>query len=44
MQWPAFVLFTLLDGVIIAVLPPALIEEPNIIVGILVAARSAISC
>ena len=37
MQWPAFVLFTLLDGVVIAELPPAVIKEPNLIVGVLAA-------
>ncbi len=37
MQWPAFVLFTLLDGVVIAALPPAVIEESNLIVGVLAA-------
>jgi hypothetical protein len=34
LQWPAFVLFTLLDGVVIAELPPAVIKEPNLIVGV----------
>jgi hypothetical protein len=37
LQWPAFVLFTLLDGIVISELPPALIEEPNLIVGVLAA-------
>jgi hypothetical protein len=37
MQWPAFVFFTLLDGVVIAELPPAVIKEPNLIVGVLAA-------
>ena len=37
MQWPAFVLFTLLDGVVISELPPAVIKEPNLIVGVLAA-------
>ena len=37
LQWPAFVLFTLLDGIVISALPPALIEEPNLIVGVLAA-------
>lgn len=37
MQWPAFVLFTLLDGVVIWLLPPSVIEEPNLIVGVLAA-------
>ena len=37
LQWPAFVLFTLLDAVVIAELPPAVIEEPNLIVGVLAA-------
>lgn len=37
MQWPAFVLFTLLDGVVISELPPSVIKEPNLIVGVLAA-------
>ena len=37
MQWPAFVLFTLLDAVVIAELPPSVIKEPNLIVGVLAA-------
>lgn len=37
LQWPAFVLFTLLDGIVIAELPPAVIKDPNLIVGILAA-------
>lgn len=37
LQWPAFVLFTLLDAVVISELPPSLIKEPNLIVGVLVA-------
>ena len=37
LQWPAFVLFTLLDAVVIAELPPAVIKEPNLIVGVLAA-------
>ena len=37
MQWPAFVLFTLLDAVVIAELPPSVIKEPNLIVGLLAA-------
>ncbi len=37
LQWPAFVLFTLLDAVVIAELPPSLVKEPNLIVGMLVA-------
>jgi len=37
LQWPAFVLFTLLDGIVIAELPPSVIEEPNLIVGVLAA-------
>ena len=37
LQWPAFVLFTLLDAVVINALPPAVIERPNLIVGVLAA-------
>jgi hypothetical protein len=37
LQWPAFVLFTLLDAIVIAALPPAVIKEPNLIVGVLAA-------
>lgn len=37
LQWPAFVLFTLLDAVVLTELPPALVEDPNPIVGILIA-------
>ena len=37
MQWPAFVLFTLLDAVVIAELPPSVVKEPNLIVGLLAA-------
>lgn len=37
MQWPAFVLFTLLDAVVIAELPPSVLKEPNLIVGVLAA-------
>ena len=35
MQWPAFVLFTALDAVVIAELPPSVVREPNLIVGLL---------
>jgi len=37
LQWPAFVLFTLLDALVINALPPAVIERPNLIVGLLAA-------
>jgi hypothetical protein len=37
MQWPAFVLFTLLDAVVISELPPSVVKEPNLIVGVLAA-------
>ena len=37
MQWPAFVLFTLLDAVVISELPPSVVREPNLIVGLLAA-------
>jgi len=37
LQWPAFVLFTLLDALVINALPPAVIERPNLIVGVLAA-------
>ncbi len=37
LQWPAFVLFTLLDAIVINALPPAVIEQPNLIVGVLAA-------
>jgi hypothetical protein len=37
LQWPAFALFTLLDAIVINALPPALIEGPNLIVGLLAA-------
>jgi hypothetical protein len=37
MQWPAFVLFTLIDAVVIAELPPSVVREPNLIVGLLAA-------
>jgi hypothetical protein len=36
-QWPAFVLFTVLDAIVINALPPSLIERPNLIVGVLAA-------
>ena len=37
LQWPAFVLFTVLDAIVINALPPSLIERPNLIVGVLAA-------
>ena len=37
MQWPAFAVFTLLDAVVIAELPPSVVREPNLIVGVLAA-------
>ncbi len=37
LQWPAFVLFTLLDAVVISELPPSVIERPNLFVGVLAA-------
>jgi hypothetical protein len=37
LQWPAFVVFTLLDAVVINALPPALFENPNLLVGVLAA-------
>jgi hypothetical protein len=37
MQWPAFVLFTVLDAVVISELPPSVVRESNLIVGLLAA-------
>ena len=37
LQWPAFVLFTLLDAVVIKALPPSLFDRPNLFVGLLAA-------
>lgn len=37
LQWPAFVVLTLLDGIVLSELPPAAIRDPNIIVGVLLA-------
>ncbi len=36
-QWPAFVVFTLLDGVVLTELPPAATERLNLLEGVLIA-------
>jgi hypothetical protein len=36
-QWPAFVVCTLLDGLLLDMLPPSVLQDPNLLIGVLIA-------